>query len=191
MKQYDAADELTPDQVIDRIRPVRNLESANELYSFGFSLLDETRERISRIESKATSMMVWSMALVAFIFSRVDGGKIVFHSTALVPSIIAVVSAALAAACIVSSWMAIRVVYGPVMGDEQWLPEEDINNPEELKLYHARVVHLANSHLKKAASLKGIWLRRTQKLLATSGVLLAIGIMLYCLFFSIHPLPHL
>jgi hypothetical protein len=79
MKQHDA-DDLTQEQVIDRLKPAQNPQSIDELYSFGSSLLAETRERTSRIESKATSMMVWSVALLAFIFSRVDSGKVIFHS---------------------------------------------------------------------------------------------------------------
>jgi hypothetical protein len=78
-----------------------------------------------------------------------------------------------------------RVGYRPAMGDEQWFPSEDINIPEELKLYHVRVIHLANNQSRKTANYKGMWLYRAQICLAISGVLLGLGVIPIPPFFHI------
>lgn len=190
MKQYET-DNLTSDQVLDRTELVSNHQSIDELYCFGSMLLSETRERKSRLESKATNVLVWSMAFVAFIFSRVDSGKFSFNSGARIPSVFALVAAVAAMVSIVFSWMVVRVGYGPIVGDEHWFPSEDINNPEELKLYHVRVMHTAKTNSEQSANSKGIWLYRAQTFMAISGIFLAVAVMLYLwVSYNSAALPH-
>lgn len=67
--------DLSKDDVSRIIYSYKDEGVTDELYAFGKMLLSETDDRAKQIDSKATSVLGWATAILAFLFTQTHTGE--------------------------------------------------------------------------------------------------------------------
>jgi hypothetical protein len=91
-----ATNDLSPAEVSELVYSYQDSGVTDELYDFGSSLLQEVKNRSERISAKATTVLGWATAILAFLFA--ESGKFKGNATyyfALCSSIFAISAAVL------------------------------------------------------------------------------------------------
>ena len=146
-------------------------EVTDQLYVFGSVLLAEIQDRAKQIDEKAVTVLGWSLAVLAFLFTQANN----FGSgAALFLAIICAISASLATICAYRAREARRAWGWP--SDMDWF-EAAKDGADELKRYHIRAMHAARQAQLDLTGIKGTWLIRSEKLLVFAGATLGVAVL--------------
>ena len=167
-KTYD----LEPKRVMELVEPIQDAKVIDELYTFGLLLFNETKEMRARIESKALTVLTWSIAIAGFIYTQANG--LAKNGSASWLFILATVAAM---AAITSSYLAIRTKSRAIPSDEDWFEHDGFDNVDELKLYHVRSLHEVKHNLTKISAKKANRLFFAETCITISGTVLVLAVI--------------
>jgi hypothetical protein len=148
----------------------------DELYSFGQILLGEANDWAKQIDSKATGVLGWATAILAFLFTQLTRTS-------------GVVNLSLGVASGLFSLLAVRRAYKALQArkgwlwpsDRDWFEETAFGSADELKRFHIRALHQTRRARMEIDQLKSNQLWRAEQWLAVAAVLLVAGIALQLL----------
>ncbi len=144
--------------VARRVGSYMSAKIVADLYEFGQFLLNEGLSRTSQLESKATVVVGYSGAILAFLLARLPGaGARSLSNWAAIPALLA----------LLVGFLTLRVHTYKWFSDSVWIPERlSHKNPEQqLHLHYFEAIYDINSEVKRANQLKGNLLHLAQWLL--------------------------
>jgi hypothetical protein len=149
---------LPTEEVARRLSSYMTPTIVNDLYDFGQLLLNEGFSRKSQLESKATVVVGYSGAILAYLLARLP--RSASHSIsnwATIPALLALVFGFAAARVHLQNWLS----------DDIWVPEElsSIHPEEQLRLHYFEALYEVNEEMKRANQRKGNFLFFAQWLL--------------------------
>ncbi len=170
------AGELSENQVRARIGAYENLQTTDEIYTFGRMLLTEEVARIRVIESKATVTAGYASAVLVFVFSRFHA----FPDMDLRIKVLTVVIAVLASLGIVLAVWALRISQARWFSDREWFQNDDGlgENVDLRKRYYIVAMHDVKTETNRDNTQKATLVQWAQACLGTAGVLAAMLIAL-------------
>jgi hypothetical protein len=141
------------------------------LYNFGSSLVSEIQERASAIDSKATTILSWSTAILAFLFA--ESSNFSTH-----PEKLFLVSATCFGvfAVIFSFWALRSRNQWEWPGDDLWFPSPLFSSADMMKRHYVCVFHAIKTSHRKLTEEKGRMLSYGEFFLMISALLLGAGI---------------
>jgi len=166
------ANDLSESDASKLIYSYDDADVTNQLYAFGSSLLSDLKERSDHVNSKATTILVWATGILAFLFSQSDklSGS-TSHVFALCSSLLALLAAS-------SAFFSLRTRDDwKWPSDKSWLQPKAVNNSDELKRYHLRVMHGVKQARHCIVEKKGNLLMYAELFLVLSGALLFVGLV--------------
>lgn len=143
-------------------------DTVDELYEFGTLLLAEVQGRSAALDSKLTSILGWSSALLGFLLVGAPGG--------FLGDLLLLVAAGLALGAVISSSAGLRIVIWMTPSEQDWFRDGLMDSPERLRSYH--VISMLNSHQdhEREMGKKAAHLVRSEKLLVATAVLIAVAL---------------
>jgi len=165
-----------PGSEVDALLAKYSEESVTkELFDFGKMLLTANEERIGLIDSKATTLVGYSSAILALLLMR---GATWTRSW---PQLISLVAAAITAgfACL----FALMVLHGAQnwsqLSEKTWFPEDRVlAGSDSLKRFYISAMHQVLQDNHRIANRKADQMITAQILVAAAGILLAITLAL-------------
>jgi hypothetical protein len=170
--------ELTRDEVKQRVDSQEYREITDELYDFGKMLLAENADRASKVDGKATNIVGYAGVILAFLVTRIPSWaptmsawprRFVLFSTASV--LVAIGCAFVAMLGRTWDWFS----------DEEWFKADALDHPSRLRRYHLTVMHRVNADHRRVNKRKTLWLMASQGFVAVSAASLAIALGLHIL----------
>lgn len=168
---------LSLEEAASRVAAHNSPSVVNALYDFGKLLFSEGISRTSQLESKATIVVGYSGAILAFLLS---------HTTPYPPTLlggcgsVVILLAAIAAffALLLAFWAG-RIHKWRWVGEAVWVPSRlPIERPEEaLTLHYFESLFEAHQELSRANRQKGDFVHAAQWLLIISLVLLSVALL--------------
>lgn len=145
-----------------------------ELFTFGQMLLTANDERVGFIDSKATTLVGYSSAILAFLLMR---GVSWMHSP-LELIAIAIIAVIAGLACFLAG-MALRGAQNwSELGEKTWFPREQVlAGSDPLKRFYISAMHQVLQDNHRIANRKADQMILAQVLVAFAGVLLAITLI--------------
>lgn len=142
-----------------------------ELFDFGRMLLTANDERVGFIDSKATTLVGYSSAILAFLLMRGVGWM---HSSLELVAI-AIIAVIAGLACFFAG-MALRGAQNwSELGERTWFPQEQVlAGSDPLKRFYISAMHQVLQDNHRIANRKADQMILAQVLVALAGVLLAI-----------------
>lgn len=165
--QIDAIWTIDVSHVISFLGNNPKKETVDQLYDFGKLLLDQARTLRSSYDSKLTSCLGWSSALLAFVLIG-GGGK---TPTLAGAAIIAGAVAALASLFSAAFGLASRAGW-KFPSEKDWFAEEYLAWPQQLKIHHIIAMLEAHQSYNRHVQKKGYALMVAEWSLAVSGTFL-------------------
>jgi len=109
--------------------------TAEQLFKFGLLLMTEVQQRTGQIDSKLTSTLGWTSAMLAFLILGTLGTKELFGQVWLVLVVLlAIIAATSATLC---AFLGLRTQgRWPVPSEIDWFQPSLLGQPERLKRYH-------------------------------------------------------
>jgi hypothetical protein len=167
-----AANDLSETDASKLIYSYKDADVTDQLYTFGSSLLSDLKERSEHVNTKATTVLVWATGILAFLFAQSDK----FAGTA--SQYFSLCSALLALLAASSAFFSLRTRDDwKWPSDKSWLQSKAVNNSDELKRYHLRVMHGVKQARHGIIEKKGNRLMYAELFLVLSGVLLFVGLL--------------
>ena len=164
---------LTRGAVADAVYSYEDPAITDQLYAFGSVLLNEIGVRATQIDTKATTAMGWSTAILAFLLAQLGrvNGKLDIAFT-IIAATLAFAAAALAFAAIQprTQW--------EWPSDLDWFQRAAFPSADRLKRYHVRSIHGVRQAQLRITEDKGVWLRWSYVALVASAFSLATGLWL-------------
>ncbi len=148
--------------------------TTDRLLEFGAGLLKANEERVSAVESKATYLVGYSAAVMAFLVAS----DVEWESMSPLAVVFLIAAGLFAAFACAFAGMALRAARDwQNMGEATWFPtgKEDIANPDRLGRYYLRAMHQSLQANHRIANQKADEMIASQLLVAASGVCLALG----------------
>jgi hypothetical protein len=153
----------------------------DELYAFGRMLLAETDDRARQVDSKATSVLGWATAILAFLFTQL------IQASGIVNLTLGVASGLFALLAVRRAYKALQARRGWLWpSDLDWFEETAFASADELKRFHIRSMHRVRSERARITEMKSNHLWRGEKWLVVAALLLVAGIAAR-LFFASYP----
>jgi hypothetical protein len=153
----DAANDLSAEDVKQLVYSYQDTEVSDELLSFGQMLLDEANDWAKQIDSKATGVLGWATAILAFLFTQLT------KTSGMVNLSLGVASGSFAMLAVRRAYKALQARKGWLWpSDRDWFEETAFGSADELKRFHIRS-----------------W--RAEKWLGLAGVLMVAGIVVQLL----------
>lgn len=167
---------LTNDEVRELLRryPVEQTETTDVLYRMGEFLLRENLERTAFLDGKATALLGYLGALLAFIVSQLPKWGPTTSWEVRTFLVVAGVGALASLAC------AAPIVYRrrwTWFGDRAWLRQELLAAPEMMRRHYVARMHLVNADHGEHNAAKGIWLARAHLAGVVAGAALAAAVL--------------
>jgi hypothetical protein len=163
--------ELPGEEVDQLLAKYPSEEVTKELFDFGQMLLTTDDERVGLIDSKATTLIGYSSAILAFLLMR---GVSWTHSWVELIAIALV--AVLAGLACVAAFMAVRGAQNwSQLSEATWFPRDQVlAGPDQLKRFYISAMHQVLQDNHRIANRKADEMIIAQILVAAAGVLLAI-----------------
>ena len=145
--------------------------TVTELYDFGVLMVTEVERRALGIDSKLTSILGWSSAVLGFLLLGTSPGGS-FGS-----SLLLLVSIALTLGAVISSFLGLRTILWITPSEKDWFRDELLENAGRLRRYH--IVSMLNTHQdhEKEIEKKASRLALAERLLAVAASLIAITLL--------------
>jgi hypothetical protein len=165
------SNDLSKDEITRLVYSYKDEKITDELYSFGEMLLSETDDRAKQIDSKATSVLGWATAILAFLFTQL------IQANGIINLFLGVSSGLFSLLAVRRSYKALQARKGWLWpSDRDWFEETAFASADELKRFHIRSLHEVRSKRMEITELKSNHLWRAEKWLAFAAVLLVAGI---------------
>lgn len=147
-----------------------------ELYAFGKMFLSEVESRVKQLEAKATSVLGWSVAILAFLFTQLTKGS------SIVDTNVSLLSGTFAALAVERAYLAVRGRSDWLLpSDRDWFGETALGSGDELKRFHIRSIHEMKHNQNEIANRKSRHLLRGEKYLVLAAAIFVAGIGLHVL----------
>jgi len=138
------------------------------LNDFSSKVLSESEARSAALEDKANKLIVWSVAISAFLLTRLEQPLLIENAGA-------VLAGALTLCAGFFAFLAGRIKAWDWFSDEIWFPDEDrFRDYRGLSMYHILSVHGVNKSARVNNRKKAALIRRAQRCMLTAIALLAI-----------------
>jgi hypothetical protein len=163
--------DLSNEEVRKLVYSYEDPQVTDELYSFGQMLLTEVQQRAGQIDSKATTILGWATAILAFLFTQLDktGGAVDLGFGSAV--------AGLTSVAVISSYCALRAREGwRWPSDRDWFQKAALCKGDELKRFHLRSIHDARRSQRDLTERKARFLIWGQRFLMLGSCVLALGL---------------
>ena len=161
---------------IPHVYSYQDAEVSDELLSFGQTLLDEANDWAKQIDSKATGVLGWATAIVAFLFTQLT------KTNGMVNLSLGVASGSFAMLAVRRAYKALQARKGWLWpSDRDWFEETAFGSADELKRFHIRSLHQTRRARMEIDQLKSNHLWRAEKWLVVAAVLLVAGIVVQLL----------
>jgi hypothetical protein len=122
---------LTEPEVRKRLGSYTPTEVTDELYDFGKMMVDEAIDRFKTLDSKATAIAAYALALITFLASQTASEKV--HSWATyAPMASGIVAGSAAVIAISALWLKRFEWYS----HEDWMRADCLKDAESLRRYH-------------------------------------------------------
>ena len=176
--------EMRGADVDDLLQKYSSEEVTNELFEFGRVLLATNDDRVALIDSKATTLVGYSSAILAFLLIRGPSGM---HFC--VESIAIAVAGIFAGAACVCAGLALRGAQNwSALSEATWLPQEQIvAGPDPLKRFYIGAMHQVLQDNHRIANRKADQMILAQFCVAVAGMLLAVTLIWSVLSQSFSP----
>jgi hypothetical protein len=136
------------DEAARRLADYHLEATTGELYSFGKLLLDEGIQRTGQLESKATIVVGYSGALIAFLLTQpATKNSLVWWAT--------IVGAACALVALALAFWAGRIHRAYWLSDRTWLPDRKIAKAFTLQLHYFEAIFEVTQDLRSLNLRKG------------------------------------
>ena len=163
--------DLSEEDVKRLVYSYQDADVTNELCSFGKMLLDEADGWAKQIDSKATAVLGWAAAILAFLFTQLT------KTSGIVNLSLGVASGLFALLAVRRAYKALQARKGWLWpSDRDWFEETAFGSADELKRFHIRSLHQVRRARMEIDQLKSNHLWRGEKWLAVAAVLLVVGI---------------
>ena len=141
-----ATNDLPQTEIRRLVYSYQDTKITDELYGFGGMLLNEIDERVKNIDSKAGTVLAWSTAILAFLFTQITSG----HGT--VNLLLGSMIGALALFAVISAYSTLRTRQEWLWpSDRDWFEATAFGSGDELKRFHIRSMHHKSSNLAGAS----------------------------------------
>jgi hypothetical protein len=160
---------LSEDEVLARVSSYEETQVTEHLREFGRVLIEANRDRTKQLEGKATLIVGYCLAVLAFLASREPSVIVGWPSMFLrAAGLFAGISLGLV-------FLALRVRSYPWLSDSQWFENENdvLEDADRLKRCHVLALHAANKQLNASNDKKADWIVRAQACLILTGISLA------------------
>lgn len=172
---------LTKDAVKELMNSYDQPQVTDELYSFGAMMLSEVQERGGQVDSKATVILGWATAILAFLFTQLNGDG-------TLSTLIGVAAGAFALLTVLCAYNALRARKDwRYASDLDWFEKTALSDSDELKRFHIRSIHEIRQNQKTIIDGKGKSLLKAQCFLVIAAGILTLGIV-GKLFFAFLPI---
>jgi hypothetical protein len=183
------AQERTADDVDDLVDRGISKETAEELFTFGKLLFANNDDRIKTIEAKASSILGYSSAILAFLLTR---------SADLDRSRPTAICVALIAACAVSAcvcgWLALKSRSWKALGESTWFPpknfRERLDEPDDLKRWYIKAMHQMYQENHRITDKKARLMIGAQLSIGVAGLLLGVALAFNSIGALFHPIRY-
>lgn len=149
--------QLTEDEVKQRLESYSDPAITDELYKFGLSLVTESLDSLYRLDTKAYAIAGYSGAIFSALFSAAvlsDGlpeGKVY--------PLVLFLAGAFALVAAFDSLAATKLRYVEFFSPDEWFKKEQLGSPDQLKRYHVLCMYGVrqshrSSHRKKASHIR-------------------------------------
>jgi hypothetical protein len=167
---------LTEDQVYAIVSAYKQPEVTAPLEDFGRLLVSANRERTRDIESKATLIVAYSLAVLAFLVSREPTQSVMAVTW---PPVEVRVASVFAAISLVFAFVALRAKSSRWLSDRQWFETEKnvMEDPDTLRRSHVLAMHAVNAQLHISNDQKADNVIIAQGSLMLAGLCLAVWII--------------
>jgi hypothetical protein len=143
----------------------------DELYDFGKMMVDEAIDRFKTLDSKATAIAAYALALITFLASQTTSATT--HSWATyVPIASAIVAFSAAAIAVSALWLRRFEWYS----HEDWMRADCLNDAEALRRYHIVTMWGALQSYQKICRSKASRIAIAQGLLLASVIVLVFAL---------------
>jgi len=164
---------LTESEVLERVSSYESTATTDTLLGFGRILIDANRDRTKQLETKATLIVGYCIALVAFVVTRpvTTPG---WASGAMMAATILAIGGLVAA-----TW-ALLVKTHPWLSDSQWFENSKgvLDDTDRLKRCHVLALHSVNARLHTSNDTKADRIMIAQWLTVLAGIALALSLWL-------------
>jgi hypothetical protein len=165
---------LTPDEVKNRLGSYaeKDADLTRHLYEFGMLMLGESERRTDKMDSRASTIIVWSIGLSGFLLTQLDQLRSVEKWLGFGAGVVALSAG-------ISAMLALRARRWMWFSDRAWFP--DPSEVSGLTSVMSRQTYLAFKIKTQQAGAnhhKGVRLIVSELLLLTAGALISLTMML-------------
>jgi hypothetical protein len=163
---------LTEEQVHAIVSSYEQSEVTARLEDFGRFLISANRERTKAIEGKATLIVGYSVAVLAFLVSKEPTQSVM---GAMWPPLGVRVASICAAISLMFAFIALWVKSSRWLSDRQWFENENdvMEDDDRLRRCHVLAMHAANAKLRVSNDEKADNVRVAQASMIIAGLCLA------------------
>jgi hypothetical protein len=164
---------------VDSIWESASADVLDQLYSFGEILLNEVQQRSAQLDTKLTTMLGLSGAMMAFLLIGNEFWSTASGSSAVIPGLVwyrlgVALASAIGLACIVLCYFGLKLRQWDFPSTTDWLNREYLTKADEMKRFHIiSMLETHDSHNKNNAK-KARNARRAENLLAISAALVGL-----------------
>ncbi len=165
--------DLTTDEVNDRLMSYTSEATTNELYEFGKVLVDESTERVNRLDAKATTIAGYAGTIIALLLATFNVWKPSLKHWALGLVFLGALSNLIAATVALH---ALSPKTYDWFSDDEWFQKVYLDQPDTLRRYHVLTMHnVVRSH-DETNKVKSRSIKVSQWLLGFGAILFLIAL---------------
>jgi hypothetical protein len=132
--------ELTQDDVSKRLISYDSPNITDSLYSMGIMLLNECAERVRTLDSKATTIISYTGAIIGLMMSTFPIWTSAVDRWAIFAALVGALFGLLGAA---SGFWATYLTEFSMPSDSDWIEKDGLQDQDRLKRYYIASIHLA------------------------------------------------
>jgi hypothetical protein len=165
--------EVSSDDAEEHIMAACSDELVDELYEFGGRLMDEALDRTAQLDGKATTLLGWGSASVAFLLVGIDRTQTPDAIDALIA-----VAVILALSGSIYAGLALRIIDWEFPSEKDWFKFKLFSDPQKLRIYHLLGMLETHQFHNRQNRLKGERVRRAQWFVICATVLVGAIVLL-------------